>query len=70
MIVAVAAYAQVVYRTADLKRLAAVLTLDEDSFTDDGYHYLTADRRRVVVGVKGGVVCHIWPDSCYGRGRS
>ena len=59
MIVAVAAYAQVAYRTADLKRLAAVLTLDEDSFTDDGYHYLTADRRRVVVGVKGGVVCHI-----------
>ena len=59
MIVAVAAYAQVAYRTADLKRLAAVLTLDEDSFTDDGYHYLTADRQRVVVGVKGGVVCHI-----------
>ena len=59
MIVALTAYAQVTYRTADLKRLAAVLAIDEDSLTEDGYHYLTANRQRVVVGVKGGVVCHI-----------
>ena len=59
MIVALTAYAQVTYRTADLKRLAAVLAIDEDSLTEDGYHYLTANLQRVVVGVKGGTVCHI-----------
>lgn len=59
MMVVLTAHAQPAYRTADLKRLASVLAIDEAPLKGDGYHYLTADSRRIVVGVKGGVVSHI-----------
>lgn len=54
-----AATAQVSYRTAELKRLAAVVQLDEASLPADGYTYLTYKGRRITVCLAHHVVSHI-----------
>lgn len=51
--------AQVSYRTAELKRLASVLSLDESAIATDGNHYLTAADKPIVVRVSDRVVSHI-----------
>ena len=51
--------AQVRYRTAELKRLSSVLSLDESALTTDGSHYLSAADKSIVVRVSDSTVCHI-----------
>ena len=52
------ASAQMNYRTAELRRLATVLALDESSLKE-GYNYLDLKNQHVVVTVKGNTVTHI-----------
>lgn len=52
------ASAQVTYRTAELKRLSAQLSLDESKLKE-GYNYLTANGQQVIVTVSGRTVSHI-----------
>lgn len=49
---------QITYRTAELKRLASVLSID-DKALKDGYNLLTANNRQVVVIVRNNAVSHI-----------
>lgn len=50
---------QASYRTAELKRLATVLSLNETVIATDGNHFLTIADKPIVVRVIDGVVCHI-----------
>lgn len=52
------ASAQTAYRTAELQRLATVLSIDETKL-HEGYNTLVADQRKVVVGVSNNTVNHI-----------
>lgn len=52
------ASAQMNYRTAELRRLATVLALDESSLKE-GYNYLDLKNQHIVVTVKGNTVMHI-----------
>lgn len=49
---------QITYRTAELKRLASVLSID-DKALKDGYNLLAANNRQVVVIVRNNTVSHI-----------
>ena len=52
------AFAQTAYRTAELQRLAKVLSIDGTAF-HEGYNILMADQQKVVVGVSNNTVNHI-----------
>ena len=52
------ASAQMNYRTAELRRLASVLAVDESSLKE-GYNYLDLKNQHLVVTVKGNTITHI-----------
>jgi len=52
------ASAQTAYRTAELQRLAKVLSIDENAL-HEGYNSLVADQRKVVVSVNNNIINHI-----------
>lgn len=52
------ASAQVKYRTAELRRLSTVLTVDESALKE-GYNYLKYNNQQIVVTVKDNMVTHI-----------
>lgn len=58
MILTLTASAQMNYRTAELRRLATVMTIDESSLKE-GYNYLDLKSQHLVVTVKGNTVTHI-----------
>lgn len=58
MILTLTASAQMNYRTAELRRLATVMAIDESSLKE-GYNYLDLKNLHLVVTVKGNTVMHI-----------
>lgn len=58
LILTLTASAQKNYRTAELRRLATLLAVDESSLKE-GYNYLDIKNQHIVVTVKGNTVMHI-----------
>ena len=58
MILTLTASAQMNYRTAELRRLATVMAINESSLKE-GYNYLDLKNQHLVVTVKGNTVTHI-----------
>lgn len=58
LILTLTASAQKNYRTAELRRLATLLAVDESSLKE-GYNYLDLKNQHIVVTVKGNTVMHI-----------